>query len=168
MSFGRPPLRGMPGKRPPKGWGFRQDNPVQRTPEGFTPGGGEVQPAGDPPADFDGTRPEWAVQWALMQMGYREGVDFEREPVIPGLGAGWFSLPDFYIPAYQLIIEVQGTYWHVKVGTEKQVADEIRRANAASAGLHMVFIDEWDCLYRPIESVQRALLYQDSWLLERV
>lgn len=166
MSIRRPRLRASVGARAPKGWGPGDISPIARTPPGLSPGPPSDEPAGDPPPWWRGSRPEWAIYWGLLKLGKKPGIDFIYQAEIPGLGSGDTSLLDFYLPEYALAIEVQGTFWHVELGTESQVAAEIRRAIAASQGITMVFIGEEDALKRPVESIQRAFLYQDTWLAE--
>ena len=50
-------------------------------------------------------------------------VDFEVQKI---LGKKIF---DFYIPKYNLIVEVDGNYWHYNANTEKKPANKIQSRN---------------------------------------
>lgn len=115
------------------------------------------EPAGDPPSNWTGTRPEWAIYWALTKKGLNDGVDFGFRSNLPGVEAGYYSQIDFYVYASAVGIEVQGTFWHMGVGTEKQYNDLLRKALFAQQGVNVIFIDEVDALSDPLFYVEEAL-----------
>lgn len=116
-----------------------------------------MEPAGDPPDWWEGTRPEWAVAWALEKLGYEEGYDWMYRFNVAGIGASYFSQFDFVIFDMFIAIEVQGEFWHYAQGSEKIANDSIRRTLAASHNYILVFIDEDDVLLRPEYLVEEAL-----------
>ena len=119
------------------------------------------EPAGDPPQDWPGTRPEWAVYWALMVLGLEPGVDFDYRVRMPELEARRYGEVDFLVWQAGVAIEVQGTFWHYGVGRDKQTSDALRRALVESAGLILVAIDEEDALADPLYYVREALQGRD-------
>lgn len=119
------------------------------------------EPAGDPPGDWPGTRPEWAVYWGLQANGLQPNLDFYYQSRTPGVEVSYYSTLDFTIPAYQLGIEVQGTFWHYGQGTAKIQSDVLRRAAYAGIGITVIFIDEPDALRDPKYYTEEALHYRD-------
>lgn len=115
------------------------------------------EPAGDPPASWMGTRPEWAVNWALKRTGLEEGSDFIFEAMLPGVGTSYYSTVDFLIYGADIGIEVQGTFWHYGLGTDKEFHDFMRVSLFAEQGVKIIFIDEEDCLADPEYYVKQAL-----------
>jgi G:T-mismatch repair DNA endonuclease (very short patch repair protein) len=106
------------------------------------------------PKDFQGTEPEWAVYWALSKLG----VVFDFQPSFQGgrLHLGGL-VADFIVPDYQVIIQVQGIYWHYTLGARRQARDVLQRAQLEAQGYRVVFIDEDDALRNPIYYVREAL-----------
>jgi len=121
----------------------------------------KVEPAGDPPDDWTGTRPEWAIFWGLQRNGLQPGEDFTYLANLPGVGAGYYSQVDFLIPDYQIAIEVQGKYWHYGQGSRKIFTDMFRVAAFQNQGIHVIFIDETDALDDPRYYVSEALKGND-------
>lgn len=130
------------------------------------------EPAGDPPGWWlakypSGTKPEWAIFWALLRLGLKEDEDFFVHAALPGVGRSFWSQVDFLVPPYQVGIEVQGTFWHYGLGSERQQRDILRIAYFAERGLRIVFIDEDDALRDPIYYTREALAGNDHSKLRR-
>lgn len=166
-----PWLPGVP--REPRGWG--------RTEVTIFPRGSEVaerfrvgEPAGDPPIWWreqfpGGTKPEWAIYWALLQLGLKPEEDFIVHAVLPGVMRSFYSQIDFLLPDFQIGIEIQGIYWHYTLGSKRQERDVFRFAYFAQRGIRVVFIDEDDALRDPIYYAKEALAGRDhSKLVRRV
>jgi hypothetical protein len=117
----------------------------------------QPDPAGEPPKDWMGTKPEWSVFWGLQKNGLVEGIDFTYLARLPGVGAGYYSQVDFLMPYYFIGIEVQGKYWHYGQGTQKIMSDQMRVALFAGQGIEIIFIDEEDANSDPIYYVKEAL-----------
>jgi hypothetical protein len=115
------------------------------------------EPAGDPPADWPGTRPEWAVQWGLTRNGLVDGLDYTYQARLPGVGSSYYSTVDFLIETYSIAIEVQGKYWHMGQGSDKIFNDMFRVSAYARQGIKVIFIDEPDALEDPAYFVKEAL-----------
>lgn len=147
---------GSTGTRNPAGWSSQLRGIRGR---GF-PGAADLQeqePAGDPPPEWRGTRPEWAVQWALTRIGLTDGLDFTFLARLPGVGSSYYSTVDFLIIDYNIGIEVQGKYWHYGQGSDKIMSDLFRISAFAGQGVKIIFIDEPDALADPIYFVKEAL-----------
>lgn len=119
------------------------------------------EPAGEPPDDWDGTRPEWAVYWGLLKNGLQDGNDFTYQARLPGVGAGYYSQVDFLVDAFSIGIEVQGKFWHSGQGSRKIMTDMFRVSAFAGQGIEIIFIDEDDALEDPIYYVEEALKGND-------
>jgi hypothetical protein len=164
-----PRLPGIP--REPRGFGRSEATLIPRGMRGLEQF--RVQePAGDPPPWWlarypGGTKPEWAVWWALVQLGYQPEVDFFVHAVLPGVGRGFHSQIDFLLPDLHLGIEVSGLYWHYTLGTERQERDLFRLLYFAERGIRIVFIDEDDAIRDPIYYVREALQGNDHSKLRR-
>lgn len=164
----KPRLPGLP--REPRGWGRTEISVIPRGMKGLEQF--EVQePAGDPPPwwqrTYGGTKPEWAVFWALLRLGYRPEDDFFVHATLPGVGRGFYSQVDFLLPDLRIAIEVSGIYWHYSLGTERQERDLFRQLYFAERGIQVVFIDEDDALRDPLYYVKEALEGRDHSKLRR-
>ena len=144
------------GTRNPPGWGQLNQGTRGRG-HPLASDMKQPEPAGDPPADWTGTRPEWAVYWGLENNGLTEGLDFTYQARLPGVGAGYYSQVDFLMDSYNIGIEVQGKYWHYGQGTQKVATDMFREQLFAGQGIQIIFIDEEDALTDPKYFVSEAL-----------
>jgi hypothetical protein len=110
-----------------------------------------------PPPTWTGTLPEWAVYWGHLQLGLKDGQDFEYQFK--------FSLApngvDFFEIDIQVGIEMNGLYWHYGFGAAKQDSDLERRIRIEAFGIQMIVIDEDDALRDPIFYVREARLGRD-------
>ena len=65
-------------------------------------------------------------------------------------------IADFFIPEYNLIINVASVYWHyARPGAIAN--DQMQRATLESQGIRVIYIDEEDALSNPIYYVKLAL-----------
>lgn len=117
-----------------------------------------MPPYGVPPPEFPGSSAEWAIQWALMQLGedflYQASFDGGRQQ----LGG---TVVDFLLHARLLVIRVQGTYWHYERGMLIVNQDEFLKNAIESKGYVVIDIDDKDALVDPIYFVKEALAYRD-------
>lgn len=70
----------------------------------------------DPYPDIPGTKPEKMVYAGLMRRGIPFIFQSDFHIVLPSYdleGNDWYK-PDFILPDLNIIIEVQGAYWHTK------------------------------------------------------
>jgi hypothetical protein len=146
--------------RNPRGWGTTQ---VRIRARGI-PGSNKFdqpEPAGDPPAWFKGTRPEWAIYWGLMQNGLQPEEDFVYLAKMPGYAESYYSTLDFLISDFHIGIEVQGEFWHYGQGSDKIAQDTLKRAFYAGLGLTIIGIDAQDALRAPKFYAAEALKGED-------
>lgn len=111
-----------------------------------------------PPADFVGSLAEWAVWWALTQLG--EEFQFQ-DPIGGGRQQLGGLVADFFILSRFLIIRVQGIYFHYERGPLTISYDQLQKEQLESKGYFVVDIDEDDALREPLYYVKEALEYRD-------
>ena len=106
-----------------------------------------------PPNEWPGSIPEWYIFRALEALK----VDFSYQSSRMGgrLDKGGAIL-DFFIPALNLGINVQSTFYHYG-RTESVVNDNLQRIALEGQGIQMIFIDEEDAIANPIRFTQDAL-----------
>lgn len=110
------------------------------------------------PADWTGSAPEFAVDWALRQLGYLRGLDYEYQGSFLGghrLKGG--VVPDFVVYAPQIIIQVQGEYVHYEKGARQQADDQAARQLYGQYGYTAIGIDAEPALRDPVALVKDAL-----------
>ncbi len=112
----------------------------------------------EPPADWTGSRPEWAIYWALLNMGKKDGIDFIYQSSRMGgrLSKGGVVIDFLFLDPPNLAINVISRYYHYAT-TPQRTADELQRALLEGQGLKVIFIDETDALRNPKYYVQDAL-----------
>ncbi len=107
------------------------------------------------PADWSGTTPEYFVWWALNriipgQFTFQQSMGGGRQ-VRGGL------VVDFFVPSLQLIIQVEGAFWHDEFS--QSVEDQIQQIILESQGNTVIYISEEDALANPIFYVSEALKF---------
>jgi very-short-patch-repair endonuclease len=117
----------------------------------------------DPPLSWTGTVPEWAIYWAFIALGMKEGQHFEYEYYTPATPNG----VDFYVYDQHLIIEIFGLYWHYQLGREKLGSDLERQIRLESMGYSYIVIDEDDIMRAPTYYLKEALAGRDHSRLAR-
>src|SRR5687768_4474887 len=92
--------------RNPRGWGSTN---IDLRSRGLAGAGVAVrgEPAGEPPSNWGGTRPEWSIYWALNRLGLVEGEDFVFQAQVPGTGVSYYSQVDFLVNSHYVGIDVQ-------------------------------------------------------------
>jgi len=101
-----------------------------------------------------GTEPEKKVYAYLMQTGipfyYQTMVDVS----IPGIDLIKWARPDFVIPSYKIVIEVQGAYWHSTA--EQMDEDATKHALYEMAGYKVLTWWDYELAYQhPAELAMR-------------
>lgn len=95
----------------------------------------------DPYPEVKGTRPEKMVYSELM----KRGIDFQFQlwwrPTFQLESNEWFR-PDFFLPGLNMIIEVQGAYWHSK--PEQIEKDAFKMALYEMSGIKVVAWWDYD------------------------
>ena len=121
-----------------------------------------------PPASWPGSKPEYYVNQALIQLGFKPGLDFTYQSALAGgrLEYGGAVL-DFVIPSLRLAINVQSVYYHY-ADPDSQRRDAMVRAIAAGQGLRLIYMDEEDVLRNPLYYTQEALAGRDHSLMQEV
>jgi hypothetical protein len=156
------------GSRNPAGWGSTEINLRARGAAGAA-SARRPEPAGDPPPEWGGTRPEWAIFWALTKLNLAVGEDFSYRPKLnTGWSASGESEIDFLIPNYAIGIEIQGRFWHYGQGSRKVMNDIMRVNLFALQGLKIIFIDEPDAISDPIYFATEALEGNDHSHVNRL
>lgn len=129
-------------------------------PTSITLGEWETYPdRGDYPAmpdDWQGTEPEWAINWALTTLGatfvYQKGI-------LGGRSYAGGIVADFLVEEpSQLIIQIQGTHWHYELGHRIMINDALQRAVIEAEGTEVINIDEEDAMSSPLFYTKEALL----------
>jgi len=114
-----------------------------------------------PPYEWSGSKPEWAIWWALTQIGLKPEKDFiYQSPQAGGRLQLGGAVLDFYLPDRQLAINVQSTYYHY-AQTASKIHDQLTRAMMIGWGIEVIFIDEENALADPVYYVKEALALRD-------
>jgi hypothetical protein len=121
------------------------------------------QPLTGPFAVGLATKPEWYVNWGLIQNGKKNGIDYNYRGEVKFLNslAAATQLDFTMIDGSQMAIEVQGIHWHYELGYEKIAQDAVRRTQLVSSGWMVIQIDEDDALNDPVYYVREALAGRD-------
>jgi hypothetical protein len=119
----------------------------------------------EPPADWIGSRPEFAIWWALLRLGMKDRFSYQTARMGGRLTKGGAVL-DFFIPEFNLAINVQSTYWHYAT-TSQRMAGELQRAQLEGMGINIIYIDEEDALRDPLYYVKEALEGRDHSRMAR-
>jgi len=106
----------------------------------------------EPSETWAGSKPEWAVYWALLKLGMKGKFSYQ----LGGRMSKGGAVLDFYFPDLNLAINVQSTYYHYKTATQ-QARGELQRAQLESMGITVVYVHEEDVLRDPIFYVKEAL-----------
>ena len=116
----------------------------------------------EPPEDWQGSKPEWAIFHALISLGKKLGVDFEYQSAFLGgrLAKGGAVVDFLFYNPPNLAINVQSVFYHYREITQK-VRGQMQRAQLEGMGLRVIFIDEADALRAPHWYVREALQFRD-------
>lgn len=90
---------------------------------------------------------ELKVKRILLKLGYREGIDFIHNCMIPNGKVKYYV--DFYLPKESLVIECSPSIWHNMWNREE--SDRRKMEFLMSEGLNVLEVDEKS--YRNVESV---------------
>ena len=115
------------------------------------------------PQGWTGSVPEWLTYESLQKAGKIPGQDFTyQSPLLGGrIQKGGVIIDfDFNNPP-DLAINVQGVYFHYQFGVETRARDQMLRAQLASFGQTLIFIDEDDLFEDADYYVTEALRYRD-------
>lgn len=101
-----------------------------------------------------GTIPEKLIYNALvvMQVSFYYGWYFGD---VPWTEEEEHYTPDFLLPDYSIIIEVQGGYWHSREGSYEY--DYIRAIHFVAAGYKVRTIPEHEILIDPLEAIRKNI-----------
>ena len=109
---------------------------------------------------YAGTMPEWAVFWALEQIG----ADFRyQSPFFGGRTVRGGAVVDFVIfsPVPRLLIRVQGIYYHLHQGGRRVAGDLIQKLALEAAGYSVIDIADTHALRDPLHYVREAFALRD-------
>jgi len=115
------------------------------------------------PATWEGSYPEWVTYITLINLGKIVDEDFTyQSPLMGGrLDKGGVVIDFLFTDPPDLAINVQGEYYHYGLGATFMQNDIIIRAQMASEGITLIFIDESDILEDVDYYVRQALNYRD-------
>lgn len=112
---------------------------------------GSTQPYPPKPAEFTGTEPEWAIYWAHLELKRKPGEDFVYISHVAGIQV------DFEEFDYNIVLNIQGLYWHYEFSGGKIQEDLQTRAFIEATGVTLVNIDEDMALADPVYYLREAL-----------
>ena len=118
----------------------------------------ELKPWEKQPEWFTGSLAEWAIYWALTRLGVE--LVFQAD-MLGGRNIRGGAVADFYIPDRQLIIRVQGVFWHYERGAEIRAADELQKQALMGEVYTVIDIDEDDAMRDPLYYTKEALEGRD-------
>lgn len=117
------------------------------------------------PLGWSGSEPEWAVYWALVRLGLKDGEDFTYQASFAGGRQDYGGVVlDFYVHNLGIAINVHSVYFHY-LTEERRVADIYGQAMVTSWGITIIYIDEEDALRDPIYYVREALQGRDHSIM---
>jgi hypothetical protein len=112
---------------------------------------GTADPFPEPPEDWLGTRPEWAIFWAHSVLKRKPFEDFQYIDHIAGIQV------DFLEFDLNIALNIQGLFWHYFFSGAKQGEDIITKSQIESTGTILINIDEDHCLADPVYYLRQAL-----------
>jgi len=115
----------------------------------------EPPPFPEPSEDWVGSRPEWAVYYALLRLGMKGKFTYQS-PQLGGRTARGGAVLDFYLPSLDLAINVQSAFYHY-ASTPQQARGEMQKIQLENMGIRVIYIEEEDALREPIYYVREAL-----------
>ena len=120
----------------------------------------------EPPEWWIGSRPEWAVYWALISLGKKPDIDFSYQSAQLGgrLSKGGAVIDFLMYDPPNLAINVQSTFYHYRTFAQ-QTKGQLQRVQLEGYGLTVIYIDEQDALSNPRYFVQEALMGNDYSLM---
>jgi very-short-patch-repair endonuclease len=101
------------------------------------------------------SKPEQLVYAALVKLIGEDNFSFQSS-FFGGRDVKGGIVADFYIPMLNLILAVQGEYWHYEK-VERKAVDEIQRLALESQGIQVIMLDEEDVLENAEYYVKEAL-----------
>lgn len=119
----------------------------------------------DPPPDWPGTLPEWAIFWAHTQLGRNPGIDFVYQYQVGDPASSGSAKLDFYEVDLNMGINVNGLFYHYGLGGYKITSDREQKFRLESLGIQMLAIDEGDAIRGPVYFLQEALSGKDHSIL---
>jgi hypothetical protein len=120
-----------------------------------------ARPFPEPGPDWLGTLPEWAIDWAHHVLGKKPGEDYQYISYVAGIQV------DFEEYDLQLVLNIQGLYWHYEFAGGKQIEDRATRAIIEATGITLINIDEDNALADPVYYLKEALAGRDHSLQAR-
>lgn len=128
----------------------------------------ERRPFPDPPPFWTGTLPEWAVYWAHApaQRG-QEGVLWGYQTPVGGGYNLAGMVPDFLEFDVRIAININGSYWHYRKGSQPIKNDRLQRLVMQRFDYTLIVIDEEDALADPIHFLKDAIAGIDHSLSAR-
>ena len=118
----------------------------------------------EPPASWEGSKPEWAFYASLRRLGYQDGDDFtyQAERMRGRLDKGGAILDFVFTNPPNLAVNVQGVYYHYEMGADTKARDIMTREAMAGQGITLIFVDEDDLEQDPLGVTRNALQYRDT------
>ena len=115
------------------------------------------------PASWEGSIPEFIAYQAFIKAGKQPGVDFTyQSPLMGGRMTKGGAVLDFeFSNPPDLVVNIQGVYYHYEFGIETKARDLVARVQLAGNGIALIFIDDDDLIQDPKYYVEEALKYRD-------
>ena len=111
-----------------------------------------------PPASWEGSDAEYAVEWALVSLKENHVFQFRVGSLAEQLGG---HRVDFYLPDRHIIIRVQVVYFHYQQGRRRDAQiieyDEFQKQFLEQEGFTTIDIDSDDALREPIYYTKEQL-----------
>lgn len=127
-------------------------------------------PFPEPPGDWLGSVPEWAIYWAATHhKKLQPDADFTYQAAYFGgrLQFGGAVL-DFVFPGFGVAVNVNGIFYHLEQGGSRQQALDLAQGDAlARFGLALIYIDDDAALRDPYYYLDEALVGRDHSILRR-
>lgn len=128
----------------------------------------QVERFPNPPANWGGTLPEWAIYWAHLRLGLKENEDFEYLQRLRYVGGTIKGVQvDFLELDLPIAIDIQGVFFHYGFGQSKITADQETRSRVEAVGLTYIAIDEEDAINDPIFYLKEARLGKEHSRIAR-
>lgn len=117
----------------------------------------------DPPPDWKGTKPEWSIYWAHSVLGLREHEQFEYLwPMAAAFAISGKTQIDFYERDVDILIEVQGLFWHYQGLDGFKIMNDLERKQLVEAmGFTLIYIDEDNANDDPVFYLREARAARD-------
>ena len=115
------------------------------------------QPWLNPPTHWAGSLPEWALYWAHLRLGLRDGIEFTYQaPALGGRTQAGGAVIDFMENDVGIAIRVQGLHFHDYAGGDRRSFDILQQLSLEQSGIRVIDLRDDTILQSPIGSLKNA------------